>query len=75
MTDNQAPKSSLAEYIKDPNHCPFCLASDVEGGGVTFEGVEVLSGVSCLSCSRTWTDIFTLTGLLYEEGSKEKLLK
>lgn len=51
--------------------CPYCR----KGGVYAASGVEMDVGVGsqvifCPSCQRTWTDILTLTGAVFQRGGK-----
>jgi len=51
------------EYIKSPNHCPFCKGEDINEGDYDFKGNIVWSNVYCSACKKEWEDIFTLTNV------------
>lgn len=42
--------------------CPFCRATQVEGGFVEIDDNKAYQSVSCNACDHSWTDIYTLTG-------------
>ena len=47
------------EYLEGPNYkCPYCGEIDIEGGFVEIDGNDALQEVSCLECSKTWTDVY-----------------
>jgi transposase-like protein len=48
-----------AEYLRNPEHCPYCKSTDVAPTGVDGESLTQL--VVCPDCQRQWTEIYTLT--------------
>jgi transposase-like protein len=49
--------------------CPFCKSDQIEGSGsISIEDYQAVQDVSCLKCKRTWTDVYTLSGVYVEEG-------
>ena len=59
-------KEQQEEYIKNPNTCPYCGSEELSGG--TFEQDDDYGwrDVFCTACSRSWQDLFTLTGIAEE---------
>ena len=43
--------------------CPYCDSEDISAGGVNSEEGIATQSVECFSCWKTWTDIYTLTGV------------
>jgi transposase-like protein len=52
------------EYIKDPNHCPYCSSDNLEAGHFDPEGLVV--PVTCNSCHKSWTELYKLVGIAPE---------
>ena len=40
--------------------CPFCMASNPEGGDIDIEYGAVYQEVRCLACGEKWTDVYSL---------------
>ena len=49
------------EYVEASGAmCPFCQSKDIEGA--SFEtGEHVYQDITCGSCGKEWTDIYTLS--------------
>lgn len=43
--------------------CPFCGASDLEGGPVQIDGGTAWQSVTCPECGGCWDDLYALTGI------------
>ena len=56
-------------YIKSGGvKCPFCGEAGIAGGAYdTGDAGVVTQEVCCDICERTWTDIFTLTGVVLND--------
>lgn len=54
------------KYIESKGQvCPVCNKKyTVEGGSVEMDGDKAYQEVTCTSCGASWTDIYTLTGVL-----------
>lgn len=51
-------------YVKrDCGRCPYCQSHDIVGDSLEVDGNQVTQGVSCSECERSWTDVYTLTGI------------
>jgi len=50
--------------------CPYCGSENIEGGDREFEEGFSLQEVLCLTCSRSWTDQYTLTGIILDEAQE-----
>ena len=53
---------SQEDYLANPNQCPYCQSSNIEG-----ESMEVDSNISwqriiCNECGKSWTDLYKLIG-------------
>lgn len=58
-------KEQIADYIKNPDHCPYCGSDTVDTLDYGFEGEKVAepfvwNEVSCLSCGKKWKEVYTL---------------
>jgi len=58
-----AKRRQKAEYLKNPNRCPYCGSDNIEADGFDGEGNEVW----CFDCKHSWFDAYTLTDLWLEE--------
>ena len=51
-------------YIeKAYEHCPYCHSEDLSGGNLEADGKVASEEVRCAMCGRTWTCIYTITGI------------
>lgn len=46
--------------------CPYCELSDLTASGIQMDGFNVFEEVSCVSCGKSWTDIYKLYDLVEE---------
>jgi len=60
-------KKQQAEYIKNPNTCPYCGSEELSGGACEQDDNYGWRDVSCDTCNRRWQDLFTLTGIAEED--------
>jgi len=62
LTDEQKTK-----YLDNPSKCPYC-GSDVEAvGGVDVDGTLGTQPICCISCDKTWQDVYRLVGIYEQE--------
>jgi hypothetical protein len=61
---------SSSEYTqKGGTICPYCQSEEIEGvSGVGMEAGEAWQTIRCLSCSKSWDDVYRLAGY---EGTSE----
>lgn len=52
------------KYLNRPQSCPFCGATDIEGGSIDVDGGYCSQRVHCVSCRRHWLDCYTLTDVV-----------
>ena len=50
------------DYVKNPNRCPACRSTDIEGGFVDVDGATATQRVRCHECEAEWTDTYHLSG-------------
>lgn len=52
-----------AMYLASPNICPYCQSNNLECEQfeVIDDSGEVKQIVSCMNCSKAWTDIYKLS--------------
>jgi transcription elongation factor Elf1 len=50
-----------ADYLKSPNHCPWCNSEKIMAD--TFDAEKPGQLVECQNCGREWYDIYTLTDI------------
>lgn len=64
-----------AKYVKNGyDRCPFCKLTTVTRAAPAAGGDKLLLvPVTCDSCRKTWTDVFTLTGVWDAEGPPDFL--
>lgn len=56
--------SQRAAYVRNGYAaCPYCKNRDIVGDSLEVDGNQVVQDVSCSACERTWTDVYTLTGI------------
>lgn len=51
------------EYMKDPDHCPYCESGRLTGSFVDLFSQGAAQPVKCEDCGRTWHDIYELVGV------------
>lgn len=52
------------QYVKHAyGKCPYCGSRDIVGDSLEVDGNQVTQPVSCSECERSWTDVYTLTGI------------
>ena len=51
------------EYIKSPNHCPYCKSDDIEAEPLDGDGLCAFSKVKCNDCGESWNDQYKLVGI------------
>jgi formate dehydrogenase maturation protein FdhE len=51
------------EYLKDPDHCPYCGSTYISGSMVDLFTQGAAQPVKCTECGRTWHDIYELVGV------------
>ena len=56
------------EYIaSEGSRCPYCQSGSLEGyGGYDADADYITSKVECISCGKTWTDLYKLAQILEE---------
>ncbi len=58
----------FAAYLDSPNHCPYCGEHDnIMGGETNFDGNYATLEVECAGCEKTWSDLYTLSGVFDPE--------
>lgn len=50
-----------AEYLKNPNRCPYCGSDNIQADHFDPEGKYV--PVECLDCEREWREIYKLVDI------------
>lgn len=56
------------EYIaNDGTKCPYCGSIHIQCEGHDIDGPTALFYTTCTDCGKTWTDIYTLTGIAEDE--------
>jgi len=61
-------KEQKQAYLKSPNHCPFCNSDNIASESIQADSDIATAYVECLSCSKKWNDIFTITDVEEVEG-------
>jgi hypothetical protein len=68
-------KPDWGNYFENLGVCPYCQADNLEGQSFEDGSQDVL----CLSCGNTWTDCYTLSSVVTDDGrtvrTKEKLAR
>lgn len=59
---NQSQQTTIQQrYLAgEPNTCPTCRSSEVEGDEVTINGKNAEQTLGCLNCGDEWTDVYQL---------------
>ncbi len=58
-------KKQVQKYCENDTLCPYCDSDQVEGDGqVLTESGHAYQDVQCKGCEKTWTDEYTLTGIV-----------
>jgi hypothetical protein len=47
--------------------CPFCGSDDLNAYEHNFDGTGASVSILCMNCNESWTDIFTLTDVAFED--------
>ena len=62
----------VAEYLENPNLCPFCRSEEITTTGEIFYPDdfcgEYRQNVKCLACQRGWADCYTLSHFIPHAG-------
>lgn len=53
----------------DPDCCPYCESSNIEGDFVEIDGLMAVQTVRCRHCDRTWTDVYRLVGYVGDDDA------
>lgn len=53
------------EYLKNPNKCPYCSSSEIEGEVNSSDGDKIYVDAECIDCGAVWEDIYTLTDVIF----------
>lgn len=61
-------KDKINEYLKDSLRCPRCGSSDINAGFVEITDDAAIKEVLCQDCDLNWTDGYTLSSVLIENG-------
>lgn len=64
---DQVTPEKRAKYLKDPDHCPFCGSTDIEGDSIEVDMKSTLQDIKCLDCDAQWQDeyLFKRMRVLY----------
>ena len=60
------------EYLEEPNQCPVCNSSNIDGNGVEIEMGEAFQEVGCNTCNAVWIDHYELAGYRLIEAGDQK---
>jgi RNase P subunit RPR2 len=50
-------------YLHDPESCPKCKSTDIEGDSAEFSFNQAWRDVTCNNCGEFWRELFTLTDI------------
>ncbi len=53
-------------YLEKPQSCPYCDSDKLDGGEVKTFDEDIRQRITCFSCKRTWTDVMTVTDVVFE---------
>lgn len=48
-------------------NCPYCGSEDITGGFVQTEAGHAWQPVDCVTCRKSWADVYRLENILEEE--------
>ena len=51
------------DYLKHSTLCPYCGSNDISCIAIQVDNQSAWQDCECLSCNKSWTDIFTLTDI------------
>ena len=49
-----------ADYLNNPNECPYCGSTDLEGDSFDSDDNTVSQEITCNRCYKDWTDVYHL---------------
>jgi len=52
-----------SDYVKNPHSCPHCGSTNLETTGRDSDFNQVWLNIACVTCEKTWKDIYTLTSI------------
>jgi transposase-like protein len=65
IAEEKLTEEKTSAYLAKPNHCPYCDSRNIEAGALAAEdNIVLVSGVKCLNCHKTWSDVYTLTRII-----------
>lgn len=59
MAKNYITKKAEKEYLKSPNHCPFCGSDEISASNYDDHGCDVM----CI-CGKKWAEIYKIIGIV-----------
>ena len=62
-------RQDVKRYLKNSGKCPYCGSPDITGKSIDVDGPVATQEVGCdaKDCGRSWTDVYTLTGVMEAE--------
>lgn len=61
------------EYCKHGGgHCPYCGSVDITGGSIQIDAATAWQTITCSTCEKQWTDIYSLTEYEADDLSEDK---
>ena len=60
---NKMKKKDKKEYIKSPNHCPFCKGENIFTWNYDLSDEVAWSEVICMTCKKEWREYYTVTDI------------
>lgn len=68
MSDEVIEQMTEAEYVAGGGQeCPYCRSRDITAGSFDSDLDSAWQAVECLSCEKTWQDVYRLVGYMGEE--------
>ena len=69
-------ESDKQDYIKNPNHCPYCQSDNISIIETRGEWNQLWQDIQCDDCKKTWSETYVLTMVeelseLEEESDEE----
>jgi hypothetical protein len=55
-------KEQIKNYLKSPNHCPYCNSKNIEADEINYDDT-INCDVYCTNCQRTWNEQYEVTNI------------
>lgn len=58
----------LTRHFDEPDRCPYCGSTDIDGRSVNIEEQTTTQRVQCTSCNRHWDDLYRLAAVVDDQN-------